>query len=152
MEKYITPNLSQEHGLLELKFNNTDNLDGELQIETFHNSGFNNFYRIYNSIGKITKLSFYYDEGLFGYLCLEGCFIRYEGKVEKEFPIIHRELDYGKKNQLLAQKDYLQFNDTYIVIRYSPQSRKYILFEKIIDALMLGLAAAMLYDIIKRKR
>ncbi len=109
----------------------------ELKILIPIKENFFNYYRIIdgNRLGFET-VSFSYKNSIFnGYLADESSFNVIEGNVVEERPIFSNTYKWFK------------FDSESTLIRFNPKSKPWFLFQKILDTLLLGIIAVMIYEI-----
>jgi len=109
------------------------------QIDTKNDFGFYFFYRInVNVPADSQQLVFVFDGKK--YLCNTDCIAILEGNIVSNLPILERE-------NFLRVKT-IEWKDSRLLIRFNPQNYYFILGQKIIDGIFLGLIATLLYVIL----
>lgn len=114
------------------------------------NDMFANYYDI--SSPRITRLFFDYSRNIFtGYLCGENCFNIIGGGegLEREDPLYYTKKYESNKKYSIVSKEFFKVTSSRFLFTFNPKLRIYILLQKIIDALILGIVAMLSYEILR---
>jgi len=109
---------------------------------------FSNYYQIFSP--DITRLFFGYSRDPWhGYLCGENCFNIIGGVWDKQDPVYYTKKYELNKNYPIAEKEFVKVESPSFLFTFNPKSRKYILLQKIIDAVILAVVAILGYELLK---
>lgn len=134
----LSMNVSQdEKNNLKIIVNSKDmgeDIPYKIRLEFKTKKDFYNFFRLTTSGTKIENLDIILNRKLFGQICDQDCFSILRGDVE-ELPLWRGNLKS------------FHFNDGDVLIRTSPKSRWWLLCQKFIDAIILGLISVIIFEI-----
>ncbi len=126
---------------ISLSFEPNSPLYQEIKLGLPINKSFYNHYRIYGVEGiKINLVGLEYKDDIFnGYYAEEDSFSMIEGQIKQELPIF-----MGKYKRYEFED-----NTTHVLFRFTPKVKRWVLVQKMLDAIILGLISVFIYDLFK---